>query len=223
MPQGEAMWLELVLQRWAIGTAFDQGGARYLIHLDDLAEIAQVKRDGRLIANPVDPRLDTAADARAAPERRQRGADPAGPVHHSRYLGFVIRIGDHVGRAVVVAEHGAHVVRIGFTVGVGCAVVAFAGAAGGKRGRRHNARGAQGEILKARHRYGLEPVACKFRAVTAEHKSLLRGRHALAFAAPAVMFQPCTAHGFLPGFFLSVISEIAGLTPNTFWLARAAQ
>jgi len=29
-------------------TTFDQCGARYLIHLDNLAEIAQVKRDGRL-------------------------------------------------------------------------------------------------------------------------------------------------------------------------------
>src|SRR5258708_19044867 len=110
MPQGDAMGLELVLQRWTTGATFDQGGARYLIHLDNLAEIAQIKRDGRLIAKPIDARLDTAADARPAPERRQRGANPADPVHHSGNLRFVARIGDQVGRAVVVAEHGAHVV-----------------------------------------------------------------------------------------------------------------
>src|SRR6266446_1365594 len=131
MPQGDAMGLELVLQRWTIGATFDQGGARYLVHLDNLAEIAQVKGDGRLITKPVDARLDTAADARPAPERRQRGADPAGPVHDSGNLGFVAWIGDHVGRTIIVAEHGAHVVRIRFTVGVRGAVVAFARAEGG--------------------------------------------------------------------------------------------
>src|SRR6266478_10032418 len=132
MPQRDAMGLELVLQRWAIDTTFDQGGARYLIHLDNLAEIAQVKRDGRLIAKPIDARLDTAADARPAPERRQRGADTTGPIHHSGNLCFVAWIGDHVGRAVVVAEHGSHVVWIGFAVGVRDAVVAFARAESGK-------------------------------------------------------------------------------------------
>src|SRR5437868_6369612 len=136
MPQGDTMRLELVLQRWAVDTTFDQGGARYLIHLDNLAEIAQVKRDGRLIAKPIDARLDTATDARPAPERRQRGADTAGPVHDSGNLRFVAWIGDHVGRAIIVAEHGAHIVRIGFTVGVRGAVVAFARAESGKRGRR---------------------------------------------------------------------------------------
>src|SRR6266849_10132795 len=113
MPQRDAIRLKLVLQRWTIGATFDQCGARYLIHLDNLAEIAQVKRDGRLMAKPVDARLDTAADARPAPERRQRGADTTGPVHDSGNLRFVAWIGDHVGRAVVVAEHGSHVVWIG--------------------------------------------------------------------------------------------------------------
>src|SRR5713226_2753588 len=38
MPQRDAMRLELVFQRWTIDAAFDQRGARCLIHLDDLAE-----------------------------------------------------------------------------------------------------------------------------------------------------------------------------------------
>src|SRR5260370_41004267 len=126
MPEREAMRLELVLQRWTIGAPSDQRGARYLIPLDNPTEIAQVKGDGRLVANPVDARLDAAADARPAPERHQRGADTTGPVHHSGNLRFIARVGDHVGRAIVVAEHGADVVRIGFTVGVRGAVVAFA-------------------------------------------------------------------------------------------------
>src|SRR5258708_12460603 len=89
MPQRKAMRLELVLQRWTIGAPFDQRGARCLIHLDNLAEIAQVKGDCRLVANPVDSRLDAAADARPAPERRQRGADttaPRHPTHNTRFL-----------------------------------------------------------------------------------------------------------------------------------------
>src|SRR6476661_1360329 len=126
MPQREAMRFKLVFQRWTIGTAFEQCGARYLIHLDDLTEIAEVKCDRRLITNAVDSRLDTAADARPAPERRQRGAGTTGPIHHSGNLCFVAWIGDHVGRAVVVAEHGSHVVWIGFAVGVRDPVVAFA-------------------------------------------------------------------------------------------------
>src|SRR5439155_26957372 len=78
------------------------------------------------------------------------------------------------------------------------AVVAFARAECGKRGRRRHARRTQREILQARHWYYFEPIAREFRAVTAEHESLLRGRHAFAFAAPSVMFQPCIAHGILP-------------------------
>ena len=74
MPQRDAMRLELVFQRRTIGAAFDQRGARGLIDLDDLAEIAQVERDGRLVAHAIGARLDTAADARTAAERRQRGA-----------------------------------------------------------------------------------------------------------------------------------------------------
>ncbi len=80
MPQRDAVRLKLVLQRWTIGTAFDQRGARYLIYLDNLTEIAQVKCNGCPVAKPIYSRLDAAADARPAPERRQRGADTTGPV-----------------------------------------------------------------------------------------------------------------------------------------------
>src|SRR5258708_8147283 len=101
MPQRKAMRLELVLQRWTIGAPFDQRGARCLIHLDNLAEIAQVKGDCRLVANPVDSRLDAAADARPAPERRQRGADTTGPVHPTPNLRFIARVDAHARRALV--------------------------------------------------------------------------------------------------------------------------
>src|SRR5260370_26007307 len=104
MPQREAMRLELVLQRWTIGAPFDQRGARYLVHLDDPTELAQVKGDGRLVANPVDARLDAAADARPAPERQQRGADTPGPVHHSGHLRLIARVGHHLWRAHLVAD-----------------------------------------------------------------------------------------------------------------------
>src|SRR4051812_3601883 len=112
MPQGEAMRLELVFQRRTIRATFNQCGARDLIYLDNFTEIAQVKGDGCLAANPIDPWLDPAADARAAPERRQRGADTTGPIHHGGNLGFVARICDNIGRAAVVAEHGSHVVWV---------------------------------------------------------------------------------------------------------------
>src|SRR5260370_16462734 len=112
MPQRDAVRLKLVLQRWTIGAAFDQCGARYLIYLDNLTEIAEVKCDGRLIAKPVDSRLDTAADARPAPERRQPGADATGPIHHSGNLCFVRWIGSHVGRPPGVAAPGPHVLLI---------------------------------------------------------------------------------------------------------------
>jgi hypothetical protein len=72
-----------------------------VIHFDNLAEIAQVKRDGRLIANPIDSRLD----ARNARSSRR------GTTFVSQY------------------------------------------------------------------------IACKLRAVTAEHKTLLLSSHAFAFAA----------------------------------------
>src|ERR1700716_627018 len=103
MPQRDPIRLKLFLQRRTIGTTFDQCGARYLIDLDDLTEIAQVKRDGRLIAKPIDSGLDTAADAGPAAERRQRGADTTGPIHHGGNLCFVAGIRDDVWRAVVVA------------------------------------------------------------------------------------------------------------------------
>ena len=63
MPQGDAVRLELVLQRRTIDAAFDQRGARGLVDLDDLAEIAQVERDGCLVTNAV---------GRAARRRRRR-------------------------------------------------------------------------------------------------------------------------------------------------------
>ena len=200
VPQGDAMRLELVLQRGTIGAAFDQRGARGLVDLDHLAEMAQIECDGGLVADAVGARLDTAADAGAAAERRQRGADTAGPVHHGGNLCFAAGVGDDVGRAIVVAEHGAHVIGIGLAVGMCGAVVAVGGAEGGERGRRRYPRRAQAEILKPRHRDGLEPVAGEFRAVTAEHKGLLGLRHAFAFAAPAIVLQPCAGHGRLPEF-----------------------
>src|SRR5260370_42522798 len=159
MPQRDAIRLKLVLQRWAIGPAFNQCGPRYLIHLNNLTEIAQVKCDGRLVAKPMDSRLDTAADARPAPERRQRGADTTGPVHHSGNLCFVAGISDDVGRAIGAAGHGTHVAWIGFAIGVRDAGGSVGRAESGNRGRRRHARRAPWEILSARHGYGFEPIA----------------------------------------------------------------
>ena len=65
------MRLELVFQRRTVSAAFDQRRARCLIHLEELAKVAQVERDGRLVTDTVDPRLDAAAHARSATERRQ--------------------------------------------------------------------------------------------------------------------------------------------------------
>jgi hypothetical protein len=82
MPQRKAMRLELVFQRRTIGPGFNRCSARYRIHFDDFGEIAQIEGDGGLIPGAVNARLDAAADARAATERRQRGANATRPLHH---------------------------------------------------------------------------------------------------------------------------------------------
>src|SRR6476661_4987745 len=109
MSQREAMWLELVFQRRAIGAGFDRCGTRYRIDFDDFGEIAQIEGDGSLVLNAVDVRLDAAADARAASKRRHRSADGTRPFHHGRNLLLVARIGHDVGSTVVIAEHGPDV------------------------------------------------------------------------------------------------------------------
>ena len=63
MPQRNAVRLELAFQRWTEDAAFDQCGARGLIHLDDLAEMAQVKCHGRLVTGVIDARLHATANA----------------------------------------------------------------------------------------------------------------------------------------------------------------
>ena len=146
----------------------------------------------RLVA----PMLDAAAHARAAAERRERRSDAAGPIHDGRNLRLGARIGDDVGRAIVLAEHGAHVIGIGFAVSMGGAIVALARAERRERGRRRHARRRQGDLLETRDLDRLEARPAEFLAIAAEHEVALLWRHPFAFAAPAIGFQSGEAHGF---------------------------
>src|SRR6185437_14621860 len=118
----------------------------------------------------------------------------AGPIHHGGDLGLVARIGDHIGRTIVFAEHGPDVIGIGFAVSVRRAVIAFARAESGERSRRRHARRSQGNIFEARDGDGVEAVAGELLAIAAEHEVPLFRAHAFALAAPAVMFQPRARH-----------------------------
>src|SRR5262250_2730351 len=101
MSQREPMRTKLRFERWAVGAALDQGGARCLVDLLHLAHLSQVDRDCTLVA--VALRLDAAAHARPAAERRHRRVGAAGPVEQSPYVGLVAWIGDDVRRVRIIA------------------------------------------------------------------------------------------------------------------------
>src|SRR5436190_4486799 len=87
------------------------------------------------------------------------------------------------------------------------AVVALAFAERCERGWRRYARRMQRHVFKPRYCHGVEPIAREFRPVAAKNEVLLRARHSLALAPPAVMLQSCAGHGCLLEF------------PREFWLA----
>src|SRR3954453_8360657 len=160
--------------------------------------MSQVNCDSRFMTDAVDPRFDTTADARSASKRRQTRIYAAGPVHDGGNLGFVTRIGDNVGRAIVVAKHCPYIIRVRLAISMRGAVVTVARAEARNRSRGRYARRTQLQILQPGHRDGFEPVAREFRAISPEHEVLLRGRHSFALAAPAVVLQPCAAHELPP-------------------------
>ena len=84
-------------------------------------------------------RLDAAAHARAAAERRHGRVRAARPVEHGGDFALVARIGDDIGRARVVAREAAREFGVRLAVGVRGAVVVLARAEG-ERGGRGDAR-----------------------------------------------------------------------------------
>src|SRR6185437_938710 len=176
----------------------DQRGPRYWIRFDDFREIAHVECDGSLVPDAIDARLDAATDAGAAAKWRQRRACSARPVHHRRNIRFVARIGDDIGRTIVIAKHGPDIVRIGLAVGVRGAIVAFGAAKGGERGRWLHARLPQGNVFKPRDLDCVECAGGEFGPIAVENELALLRAHALAFATPPVMFQSCASHRHSP-------------------------
>ena len=128
------MRLELRFERGAIGAALDQRSARRLIDLLHVAHLAQVDRHSTFVI--LAQRLDTAAHARSAAERRDGRVGAAGPVEHGSNFALVARIRHHVGRVRVIARKTAREIGIRFAEGVRGAVVVVTGAeSGAKRAR----------------------------------------------------------------------------------------
>ena len=127
MPQRQPVRPQLRFERRAEHAGLDARGARGAVDLHDPVEMAQVEADRRLVPATVDDRLDPADDAAAAAERDHDAASrAAGPVDDRGDFGFVARIGDDVGGMVVFADQASDVIREGFAVAVGGAVVEFA-------------------------------------------------------------------------------------------------
>ncbi len=148
MPQGQPVRLELGFERRAEGAALDARGARAAVDLDHPAKMPQIEGDRRLVAGAVDPRLDAADDAGAAAERDHRRLGAARPIDDRGDLGFAARIGDDIGRGVVVAEQAAHVVGKGLAIGMGGAVVRLGRAEARERGGRGDARRPQPDLAR---------------------------------------------------------------------------
>jgi hypothetical protein len=47
------------------------------------------------------------------------------PIEHGRDVAFVTRIDDDVGRRSIIAQQPAHIIRVGFAVGMCSAIVAL--------------------------------------------------------------------------------------------------
>src|SRR2546425_4374346 len=110
MAQREPMWTKLRFQRGAVGAPLDQRGPRCLVDLLHLTHLSQVDRDCTRVA--VALRLNTAAHARPAAERRHGRVGAAGPVEQSLYVRLVARIGDDVWRACIIACKAAGELRV---------------------------------------------------------------------------------------------------------------
>jgi hypothetical protein len=152
--QGEAVRLELGLQRGTEDAALDARGTRRAVHLQHLVHRAQVERDEGPFARA--PGRDAAHHRTAAPERNQHGPRARGPVHQVGDVLLVPGIGDHIGRAGVVVEQAENGVLIGLSKGVGGAVVALGRADAGQRRQWREARRAQRHGVEVRHRDGGE-------------------------------------------------------------------
>ena len=129
------MRFELCFERRAKDAGLDAGGARGAVDFDDAVEMPQIERNRRPARGTLDRRLDAADNAAAGAERDQRGLRAGRPIGDSGDLAFVPRIGDDVGRIVVLTGEPADIVRKGFAVGMGDPVVGFARAVR-RQGRR---------------------------------------------------------------------------------------
>ena len=187
MAQREPVRAKLRFERRAVGAALDQRGARGLVDLLHFAHLAQVDRDRALVA--VALRLDAAAHARPAAERRHGRVDAAGPVEHGLHVRLVARIGDDVGRARIIACKAADELGVRFAVGVRGTVVVFAGAER-ERGGRRDARSIELDVFEARRARAFLQRRAETRFRTRHHEGLFFRCEALALAAPAEVFQP---------------------------------
>src|SRR6516165_5165750 len=115
MAQRKTVRTKLRFERGAVRATLDQRGARCLVDLLHLAHLSQVDRDryGVEFSDAFDRsgaalmavalRLDAAAHARSAAERRHGRVGAASPVKQSIYVRLVARIGDDVGRGRIIA------------------------------------------------------------------------------------------------------------------------
>ena len=199
MPQGERMRLELRLERGTKDAGLDAGGARGAVDFDDAVEMPQVERDRRPARGALDRRLDAADDAAAGAERDQRGLRAARPIGDRGDLCLVARIGDDIGRVVVLTGEPARIIRKRLAVGMGDPVVRFARAVRRQGRRRRDPRRPQLDLGQRRRAALVEPVDAEQPAVAVERGGLLLGRQPLAFTPPAEMFEPPFRHRALPG------------------------
>ena len=189
VPQRQPVRLELGLQRRPEGATLDARRAGGAVDLDDAMHVAKIHgHRGLVAAEAVDTRFDAADHAGTAAEGCDRGLRRGRPVEHGGDVALVARINHGVGGGGIIAEQPAHVIRIGFSVGVRGPVIELARGDRGERCRRLHPRRMQLDFVQPRRLDLGEFVAREPLLDPRPHERFLLGRDALAFASPAEMF-----------------------------------
>ncbi len=194
--QREARGFQLPLEAGAEHARLHARGLRSLVDLEHAVEVREINGQHGL---RVRGRVDAADHARAAAEGDRGDAVRAAPVEQIDDVELGLRGGDHVRRIGEVApvdhlrqidRRAAVAVREARVV-VGCADRFQA------RGRV-DARGAQGDLVFARHRGGVEAVDAEQVGPSAFEPFEFPGRERLVLEAPAVEAAAALGHRSSP-------------------------
>src|SRR6202042_3811372 len=193
MAQGEAVLGKLSLQVWSGGTALDACGARYLIHLDHLAQSREVDRDRSVVAG-VHDRLHPADHARPTPVGDRGDALGCAPLQELLDVALVTRRSDEVRRMLEMAAEAEHDVRIGLTECMGSTRVRIGGTDTGELRWCHHSRSRQTHSVQAHRILDLPGREAEVRGQTTGGGTNLLGRRLLVLEAPTPVLASTGAH-----------------------------